>query len=59
MKVCISYFFEDRDNRGSNLNEKSYAKVNIYFFNEKRGHRGRDSMVVGYITTYAISVYNH
>jgi hypothetical protein len=23
------------------------------------GHRGRDSMVVGFTTTYAISVYHH
>jgi hypothetical protein len=23
------------------------------------GHRGRDRMVVGFITTYAISVYHH
>ena len=24
-----------------------------------RGHRGRDRMVVGFTTTYAISVYHH
>jgi len=24
-----------------------------------RGHRGRDRMVVGFITTYAISAYHH
>jgi len=24
-----------------------------------RGHHGRDRMVVGFITTYAISVYHH
>ena len=27
--------------------------------NWRRGRRGRDSMVVGFITTYAISAYHH
>jgi hypothetical protein len=26
---------------------------------EERGHRGRDCMVVGFTTTYAISAYHH
>ena len=26
---------------------------------QQRGHRGRDRMVVGFITTYAISAYHH
>jgi len=25
----------------------------------KRGHRGRDRMIVGFTTTYAISAYHH
>jgi hypothetical protein len=29
----------------------------IFFYN--RGRRGRDHMVVGFITTYAISAYHH
>ena len=27
--------------------------------NPQRGRRGRDHIVVGFITTYAISVYHH
>jgi len=28
-------------------------------FKEKGDHRGRDRMVVGFTTTYAISTYHH
>ena len=28
-------------------------------FNHKRGHHGRDRMIVGFTTTYAISTYHH
>ena len=31
----------------------------IYIYINSWGHRGRHRMVVGYITTYAISVYHH
>jgi hypothetical protein len=31
----------------------------IEFFALNRGRRGRDRMVVGFITTYAISAYHH
>jgi len=31
----------------------------ILFSFFERGHRGRNRMSVGYITTYAISVYHH
>ena len=33
--------------------------VCIEHFNLTRGRRGRDRMVVGFITTYAISAYHH
>ena len=29
--------------------------IHIYY----RGHRGRDRMVIGFTTTYAISAYHH
>ena len=29
------------------------------FFNRTRGRLGRDRMVVGFTTTYAISAYHH
>jgi hypothetical protein len=39
-------------------------KSSVFYFTNKsiqigRGHRGRDHMVVGFTTTYAISAYHH
>ena len=36
-------------------------KTRVLFLSptEKRGHRGRDHIVVGFTTTYAISAYHH
>ena len=33
--------------------------INFLVTNNKRGRRGRDRMVVGFTTTFAISVYHH
>jgi len=33
--------------------------MNIYICTMSRGRRGRDRMVVGFTTTYAISAYRH
>jgi len=32
---------------------------NLSSINKRRGHYGRDRMVVGFTTTYAISAYHH
>ena len=37
--------------------ECSYNK--LYDLKQKRRHSGRDRMVVGFITTYAMSAYHH
>jgi len=38
-----------------------YIYIYIYTVTDQnlRGRRGRDRMVVGFITTYAISAYHH
>ena len=33
--------------------------ISIYISENHGGHRGRDHMVVGFTTTYAISDYHH
>jgi len=40
---------------------QTYTNVTILmgFLQEWKGRRGRDPMVVGFITTYAISAYHH
>jgi len=43
------FFYERLDLVVSDVNEKLYS----------RDHRGRDRMVVGYTTTYAIGAYHH
>jgi hypothetical protein len=46
----------NRDNK----NSWCFSLVRIYFlFAFQWGRRGRDRMVVGLITTYAISAYHH
>jgi hypothetical protein len=40
------------------INEK-YTKTNSKYILMTKGRRGRDRMVVGFITIYAISVYHH
>ena len=46
--------------------QSKYYKIGICCFSakyatlrSKRGRRGRDRMIVGFTTTYAISVYRH
>ena len=37
----------------------SYLQCCTYFCQIYRGRRGRDRIIVGFITTYAISAYHH
>jgi len=42
--------------------ERLVASIEVFFIEHyicDRGHRGRDRMVVGFTTTYAISAYQH
>ena len=39
--------------------ENNYLQQLYVFIKIYRGHRGRDRMIVGFTTTYAISVYHH
>ena len=38
---------------------KVVMRCYLIFTHLCRGHRGRDRMVIGFITTYAISAYHH
>ena len=50
-KTCLPIFCKC----GEPCNRGCYGQVIIY----NRGCRGRDRLVVGFITTYAISAYHH
>jgi len=38
---------------------KNYFDIYVYAIKKRRGHRGRDRMIVGFTTIYAISAYHH
>ena len=43
----------------SYLSLLSYINYNVINYKQKRGLGGRDRMVVGFTTTYAINAYQH
>jgi exoribonuclease II len=38
---------------------KNYFDIYVYAIKKRRGHRGRNRMIVGFTTIYAISAYHH
>jgi len=57
MNVQWREISNDVKKRQANLSNKMLQ--NCFDFLLYRGRRGRDRVVVGFITTYAISVYHH
>ena len=37
----------------------AYHCLSFSFWSSRRGRRGRDRMIIGFTTTYAISAYHH
>ena len=52
---CILKYFENMMIDRVNLN-KMLDQLDLF---QRKGRRGRDRMIVGFITTYAISAYRH